>query len=377
MTPNWLAAVPESDRWRKIDAAALLPRLDSACAWAGITRVADLTRLDRIGLPVFQAVRPMGRALSVHQGKGRCGADARVSAIMEAIESAASESVIHNGPTCTFAALPSTERFADYRRYGEVEADRRFDIDASVRWYEAERFPAGGRVFVPFDTVSLDFTFDGDTPFARSSLGLGAGAQTDDATTAALFELIERDAQSYWLASGMAGQAKTRVDTAGIGGWMQALEAHLAAHGIGIAVYVVEGAARLPVVFCRIDDPGYAPSFLGAACRPDPDDALFRAFGEAAQSRLTVISGARDDIAPDEPGWIGAHALGAPTGASIDWARVRDAYAGRPGLDEVSVRLADEGYPEMARCDLSPPCGGASVVRLIIPGLAGSPQCVR
>lgn len=377
MTPDWLAAVPESDRWRKTDAAALLPRLDAVRAWAGITRVADITRLDRIGLPVFQAVRPMGRALSVHQGKGRSEADARVSAIMEAIESAASETVAPNGPTCRFEMLAPGERFTDYRRYGEIEPERPFDIDASVRWHEAERFPEGGRVFVPFDVVSLDFTFDGDTPFARSSLGLGAGAGTDDATMAALFELVERDAQSYWLASGMAGQAKARVDLAGIGGWMQVLEAHLAAHGIGIAIYIVEGAARLPVVFCRIDDPGYAPSFLGAACRPDPDDALFRAFGEAAQSRLTVISGARDDIAPDEPGWIGARALGAPTGASIDWQRVRDAYAHRPGLDEICARLAEAGHDEMARCDLSPPCGGASVVRLIIPGLAGSPQCVR
>ena len=36
----------------------------------GVTRLADVTDLDRLGVPVFQAVRPWGLSLSVHQGKG-------------------------------------------------------------------------------------------------------------------------------------------------------------------------------------------------------------------------------------------------------------------------------------------------------------------
>jgi Cytidylate kinase/YcaO cyclodehydratase, ATP-ad Mg2+-binding len=57
----------------------LLPR-------AGITRVADVTALDRIGIPVWQAVRPASRNLSVSQGKGATPEAARVSAAMEAVE---------------------------------------------------------------------------------------------------------------------------------------------------------------------------------------------------------------------------------------------------------------------------------------------------
>lgn len=36
----------------------------------GVSRVADVTGLDRIGIPVAIAVRPLARSLSVSQGKG-------------------------------------------------------------------------------------------------------------------------------------------------------------------------------------------------------------------------------------------------------------------------------------------------------------------
>src|SRR5215472_9591286 len=58
----------------------LLPR-------AGITRLADVTGLDWIGLPVYQAIRPNSRNISVSQGKGLTRAQAKVSALMESLES--------------------------------------------------------------------------------------------------------------------------------------------------------------------------------------------------------------------------------------------------------------------------------------------------
>src|SRR4051812_26986037 len=46
----------------------------------GITRLADLTWLDDIGIPVYQAVRPNSYTLSVAQGKGLTPLLAKVSA---------------------------------------------------------------------------------------------------------------------------------------------------------------------------------------------------------------------------------------------------------------------------------------------------------
>ena len=52
----------------------------------GITRLADVTGLDIIGIPVVMAVRPLGTTLSVAQGKGATLLLAKVSGAMEAIE---------------------------------------------------------------------------------------------------------------------------------------------------------------------------------------------------------------------------------------------------------------------------------------------------
>jgi ribosomal protein S12 methylthiotransferase accessory factor YcaO len=60
----------------------LLPRLKMF----GISRVADVTGLDNIGIPVSVAMTPQSQVLSCTQGKGISKELARISAIMEAIE---------------------------------------------------------------------------------------------------------------------------------------------------------------------------------------------------------------------------------------------------------------------------------------------------
>ena len=72
-----------------------LARVEKALPAAGITRVADITNLDRIGIPVFSSIRPTaGRgAISVYNGKGATPTEARVSAMMEGIERFSAEPV--------------------------------------------------------------------------------------------------------------------------------------------------------------------------------------------------------------------------------------------------------------------------------------------
>src|SRR5271167_229363 len=67
--------------------AALRPRLGEL----GITRLARLTGLDYLGIPVWSAIRPNARTLAVSQGKGVDDDAAAASAMMEAIEGATAE----------------------------------------------------------------------------------------------------------------------------------------------------------------------------------------------------------------------------------------------------------------------------------------------
>ena len=79
---NGSRVIPAEQTWR-----AIKPILKGF----GITRVGEITGLDRVGIPVWIAVRPNARTLSVSQGKGLDDTAAKVSAAMEALEIAHAE----------------------------------------------------------------------------------------------------------------------------------------------------------------------------------------------------------------------------------------------------------------------------------------------
>ena len=71
MTVRPLAPCPKA--YRAVDPRATTLRLAEAAVPAtGITRVADITGLDRIGIPVFSCIRPTAAdgAISIYNGKG-------------------------------------------------------------------------------------------------------------------------------------------------------------------------------------------------------------------------------------------------------------------------------------------------------------------
>ena len=63
-----------------------LQRITPHLGAMGITRLADITGLDRIGIPTWCSIRPRGVLLQVSNGKGTSHDSAKVSALMEAIE---------------------------------------------------------------------------------------------------------------------------------------------------------------------------------------------------------------------------------------------------------------------------------------------------
>ena len=61
---------------------------EDKCKTAGITRITEITHLDRIGLPVFSAIRPTSQegSISIYGGKGISVEHAKASAMMEGFE---------------------------------------------------------------------------------------------------------------------------------------------------------------------------------------------------------------------------------------------------------------------------------------------------
>ncbi len=278
---------PPEETWATV--APLLER-------AGVTRVAEVTALDRIGIPVFQAIRPASRNLSVSQGKGATREAARVSAVMEALELWCAEDL---------GALPqasATLREMDYANPVPVAAlpwiEGAVALDAApISWIPAASLSSDRRAWLPRQLLEVDFSVPEvlrPRMFYASSNGLASGNCREEALLHALCELIERHAL-HRARRDPAG--RRAIDPASVDEptCRHALDA-IANADMKVGVYDITwevGVATFVVDLVASDLPNV---WLGAGTHPSPAVALSRALTEAAQSRLAYVSGARDDL---------------------------------------------------------------------------------
>ena len=115
--------------------------------------------------------------------------------------------------------------------------------------------------------------------------------------------MIERDAATLFDLRSEALQER-RVDLASIDDLdCQTLLDRFAAAALAVAVWDMTSDVGVPAFRCHVmerdDEPGLLPlPAEGQGCHPEPAVALCRALTEAAQGRVTVIAGVRDDIGP-------------------------------------------------------------------------------
>jgi ribosomal protein S12 methylthiotransferase accessory factor len=352
-------------------------RAIAAAARCEVTRLADVTGLDQIGVPVWQAVRPRSRALSVHQGKGLDARSARIGALMEAVESATAEAWVGNGIYSSWSGLPAERRSAAVDDFARERG--RLDPAEVIHWVELNAIGPGLSFFAPEAVVSLDFTREDDERFGRCSTGLAAHFCIDAAIRHALHEVIERDARGEWQRCRRAGSVGSRVAIETIDyAWFTDLAERLSALNIQLRVSRVPAIVPLPVFVVELLD-GAEPNAdyaaaAGAGAHEDTETALRAAILEALQSRLTMIAGARDDlpIHPTRqdhrplglgfptPGFIVEQPLAAVRTAAID-----DGQA----VQDLVQRLGAAGYRQIGFLRLSSPGADAIVVKVIVPGL--------
>src|SRR5438445_1452716 len=82
---------------RVISPQDTIKRIEPYMRPIGVTRVADTSGLDTVGMHIFSAIRPTDgdlSGISVYNGKGLTKADSRAGAMMEAIERYRAESWI-------------------------------------------------------------------------------------------------------------------------------------------------------------------------------------------------------------------------------------------------------------------------------------------
>lgn len=350
----------------------------------GITRLANVTGLDRIGLPVCVAVRPNARALSTSQGKGETLEAAKVSALMESIESWHGERIDQPVRVAAYRELSQQALVARPREL-PLRADADWADERPIEWIAGEDLLTHQTCWLPLDTVSTNFVEGvGRRPlFLKSTNGLASGNHALEAVVHALFEVIERDALTLWSLRPEATRRQGWVDPATVDDApLQAVFDTLHDKGIRLLLEDVTSDLGVPAYTCTlVDDPASPhwraiPKIVGHGCHFDPVVAVSRAVHEAIQSRVTVIAGSRDDLFPRDYQNAAGREDHARLVAQARQARTpfrAAAAAPLPRFEEDLQRLLDllaaGGIRQVVAVNLQRADVGIAVVKVVVPGL--------
>jgi YcaO-like protein with predicted kinase domain len=342
---------------REVAARTTLERLKPLLPEFGITRIANVTGLDAIGIPVVTIVRPLARSLSVSQGKGVTLGLAHVSGIMESIEVFHAEQ--RRPPSAVAPIFESTRNpsFIDPYRVA-IRADADLSEDQAIPWIEGMDLFDGHRKWIPEELLNLDFTRRATAPlFLSSSNGLASGNTRTEAVVHALCELIERDQTSFWSVERRMPEPgpNRRVLPETIKDPVcQALVQKCLTAGLEIFIWYITINIDIPVFVCTLADRKNRTLFpqhaTGYGCHPFATVALSRAITEAAQSRLTHISGLREDLT---------------------WSRYREEFPcetreNRHWLAELSDQAAIVDFGTVSSLATGAPIGMSSLLNLVL-----------
>jgi ribosomal protein S12 methylthiotransferase accessory factor len=359
----------------------------------GLTRIANITGLDKIGIPVTLSIRPNSYSVATSSGKGATLDVARVSAAMESIELYCAETINLSEIHCSYAELAENYPTIPLEKL-PLTKDSIFNINQPEQWCLGWDIVHQQQVAVPVQIVSMNyhrFLYKDITnlgSFEMGSNGLASGNHFLEAVSSALYELIERDAischlEAYRQGYGMTGYQIPRVR-------LETIESPIARQLLA----KFEAAQVIPIIFdCTIDTEipvyrvqiydlsGNIPSSHGYGAHLDPEVAIIRALTEAAQTRAILISGARDDIfhqyytvlrlQRNRDAEARIFESNPPT---ID-ARDRKSQATSTLEGDIQFilgKLQQIGLNQVIVFDLTPSNWGISVVKVIVPGLEAS-----
>lgn len=371
---------------RLVSPEQTLERIRPLMPVMGITRIANISGLDCLGIPTVMVCRPNSRSLAVSQGKGLDLVSAKVSGLMESIEMYHAERITLPLKLASYNELRFTLPVVDVTQLPRLSSSSYHD-NLRLLWIEGRELRHGTPVWLPFELVHVNFTLPlpaGSGSFFMSSNGLSSGNHLLEAISHGICEVVERDATTLWNALDDEGRYRTRLDLATVDDPnCREVLARFERAGVELAVWESTSDIGLPCFICTIAERELDPlrplyPTTGMGCHPSREVALLRALTEAAQARVTLISGSRDDLGrsryqstQDEAYWLRTRAL---MGAGGPMRRFQDVPSFESETLEEDVtfeleRLNAAGLEQVVVVDLTRPEFGIPVVRVVIPGL--------
>lgn len=349
----------------------------------GVTRLANVTGLDRIGIPVIMAIRPNSRSVAVSQGKGLDLEAAKASALMETVETWHAERISLPTLYGCYADLSVCRAVCDPDLLPQVSGGK-FYPGLRLLWVEAEDLMQGGSVWVPFEMVHTDYTVPsapGQGCFPCTSNGLASGNNVQEAQCHAICEVIERDACTLFHHMSQAERDARKVDLATVDdpGCVSILE-RINAAGLEMTVWNISSDTGVASFYGLLMPPDGVLEHVGAGAGThlSRSIALSRTLTEAVQTRLTYISGARDDLLAEEFQLAGleekiegARRLTGQAAGMTTFSAVPDQQNAsmEEDLGQLLQGLRAVNVRHVFSVDLSKNELPVSVVRIVIPGL--------
>lgn len=269
---------------------------------AGITRIADITDLDRIGLPIYTAIRPTAQegAVSIYGGKGITRDHAKASAMMEGFERYSAERQDDDKTViATLDEIAGKGNYIDPKSLNLGQDLEKKDLtDFNLEWNLAHDIISDEDYYVPSNAVYHPYVPNDsiDGLFKSNTNGLASGNILDEAILHGMFEVIERDAWSIFELT-HKNYAQINLDSIESDIVNDTID-KFEAEGIKIKLMDFTADIKIPTIAASADDTVSKDAgllTLGMGTHLDPEVAILRALTEVAQSRATQINGARED----------------------------------------------------------------------------------
>ena len=353
-----------------------LARIEPKVPAAGITRVADITSLDRIGIPVFSCIRPTAEdgAITVYNGKGATVEESRISAIMEGIERYSAEAHDREIRTALFQELEGREPVINPVDLILPEGAM---TDRFMSWYQGYDIVNNETVWVPAFAIFHPVPPRHRGVFRTNTNGLAAGNTIEEAVFHALSEIIERDAWSLVESTRNTGPAVVGIDDPVIND----MQKKFADAQVEVTIRDITSDIGIPTIAAVADDVLLKdPSLLtiGIGTHTSARIAVMRALTEVAQSRLTQIHGAREDTTiadlRKKMGYERAKRINGywyRDNGTVEYSTITssDSDDFLTDINNIIVALEKKGLDRVIVVDLTREEIGIPVVRVIVPGL--------
>jgi putative methanogenesis marker protein 1 len=370
------------DGQRTCDPATTLKRIEPLRKVAGVTRVADITRLDRVGIPVFSSIRPSAGegAISVYNGKGASKEQAKASAIMEALERYSGELRGDELVRMGVEEMTSSNNALDPRELVLPELTLMHVMYERIAWVRGWDLMEEEDIYVPASAVFHPYASSEDMPLFRSNTnGLASGNTMEEAVLHGICEVVERDA---WSLVEVRRKVRGDVGPPDDDRLISKLISKFENQGIEVHLKDLTSDVGLPTFAAaaddvRLEDPALLT--LGIGTHLNPRITVIRALTEVAQSRLTQIHGSREDtVHADINRKLGYERMKrmnrmwfspSPSSKALEDYEALDT----PDLlDDIGValdRLRRSGFERVIAVDLTRKELGIPVARMIVPGM--------